>query len=405
MPRLPDADADAYHDRYGNHGEEESAAHGGEHNEFPDWHEPPHSGTLPPMLPAWLDPAALPMWGIIALIVVAAGVIALAGTYLAGIADRLADRTGLGEAIVGALLLGAGTSLPGILTSVVTAWNGYAQMAVSNGVGGLAAQTVFLVAADLAYRKVNLEHAAASVPNILNAILLIGLLGLILVAASLPAVTIPLGFSQMHPVTPVLFIAYALGLRMSQRAGDAPQWKPKQTPETKQDNPDDDDSGDDSTAMLWGKFIGLILVLGAAGFAVAKAGEGIVDRTPLGESFVGAAFTAVATSLPELVTSIAAVRRGALTLAVGNIIGGNAFDTLFVGSADIAYRPGSIYHAVDGGLGAQELFLISVTVLMTAVLASGLVARQKQGAGNIGFESVLLLVVYAGTLAALAFAF
>jgi cation:H+ antiporter len=344
------------------------------------------------------------MWGIVVVIVVAAAVIAVAGTYLAGVADRLADRTGLGEALVGALLLGAGTSLPGILTSVVTAWNGYAQMAVSNGVGGLAAQTVFLVAADLAYRKVNLEHAAASVPNILNAVLLIALLGLILIAAALPEVAIPLGFSQMHPMTPVLFITYALGLRLSHRAGDAPQWKPKQTPETKQDEPDDD-SGDDSTFALWAKFVGLVLVLGVAGFAVAKAGEGIVDRTPLGQSFVGAAFTAVATSLPELVTSIAAVRRGALTLAVGNIIGGNAFDTLFVGSADIAYRPGSIYHAVDGGLGAQESFLIGVTVLMTAILTSGLVAREKKGAGNIGFESVLMLVIYVGTLVALATAF
>jgi cation:H+ antiporter len=356
-----------------------------------------------PLAPLNVD--ALPMWGIVAVIVVAAIVIAVAGTYLAGVADRLADRTGLGEAIVGALLLGAGTSLPGILTSVVTAWNGYAQMAISNGVGGLAAQTVFLVAADLAYRKVNLEHAAASVPNILNAVLLISLLGLILIAASLPEVAIPLGFSQMHPVTPVLFIVYALGLRMSQRAGNAPQWKPKLTAETKQDDPDEDDSGDDSTFALWAKFVGLVLVLGVAGFAVAKAGEGIVDRTPLGQSFVGAAFTAVATSLPELVTSIAAVRRGALTLAVGNIIGGNAFDTLFVGSADIAYRPGSIYHAVDGGLGAQEAFLIAVTVLMTAILTSGLVAREKKGAGNIGFESVLMLVIYVGTLVALATAF
>jgi cation:H+ antiporter len=353
------------------------------------------------MLPAWLDPQTLPLWGLVVLLIVAAIVIAIAGTYLAGVADRLADRTGLGEAFIGALLLGAGTSLPGILTSVVTASNGYPQLAVSNGIGGLAAQTVFLVAADLAHRKVNLEHAAASVPNILNATLLISLLALILLAANLPPVTL---FS-IHPVTPVLFLVYAWGLRLSRRSGQAPQWRPKQTPETQVDDQDEDESGDEATWRLWAKFVGLVGVLGVAGFAVAKSGEGLVSTAGIGESLVGAAFTAVATSLPELVTSIAAVRRGALTLAVGNIIGGNAFDTLFVGSADVAYRPGSIYHAVDGGLGQQETFLICVTMLMTAVLISGLVAREKHGPGKIGFESGLLVIIYAGALAALAFAF
>jgi cation:H+ antiporter len=43
----------------------------------------------------------------------------------------------------------------------------------------------------------------------------------------------------------------------------------------------------------------------------------------------------------ELVTTIAAVRRGALQLAVGGIIGGNTFDTLFLTAADVSYREGS----------------------------------------------------------------
>ena len=348
------------------------------------------------------DPSTWPLWGTAVLLAVAAIVIAFAGTYLAGVSDRLADRTGMGEAVVGALLLGAGTSLPGILTSVVTAWNGLPQMAVSNGIGGLAAQTVFLVIADITYRKVNLEHAAASVPNILNGTLLIALLGVMLVAAALPPVTV----FAVHPATPVLFGVYVFGLRLSRRSHEDPPWHPDQTPETKQDDPDEDDSGDASTASLWLRFAGLVVVLGVAGYAVAKAGEGLVAKTDLGQSFVGAAFTAVATSLPELVTSIAAVRRGALTLAVANIIGGNAFDTLFVGAADVAYREGSIYHSgPDGGLGPQQAFLIAVTVLMTAVLVSGLVVREKRGVAGIGFESIALLVLYAGAMAALALAF
>ena len=108
---------------------------------------------------------------------------------------------------------------------------------------------------------------------------------------------------------------------------------------------------------------------------------------------VGTFPTAVVTSLPELVTSVAAVRRGALTLAVGGIIGGNAFDTIFVAFSDVAYREGSIYHAIS----ERQLFLISLTILLTGLLLLGLLRREKHGIANIGFESFLVLVLYFGS--------
>ncbi|MEM8809561.1 MAG: sodium:calcium antiporter, partial [Cyanobacteria bacterium P01_G01_bin.38] len=66
----------------------------------------------------------------ISLFCVAAGVIAIVGTQLTRVADRIADKTGWGEAIVGAVILGGSTSLPGIITSVSTAYQGYAELAV-----------------------------------------------------------------------------------------------------------------------------------------------------------------------------------------------------------------------------------------------------------------------------------
>ena len=89
---------------------------------------------------------------------------------------------------------------------------------------------------------------------------------------------------------------------------------------------------------------------------------------------IGGLFTAVATSLPELVTSVAAVRQGALTLAVGGVIGGNAFDVLFVAFSDVAYRGGSIYHAIT----SQQIFVIALTLLLTGILLLGLLRRKKE---------------------------
>jgi cation:H+ antiporter len=102
---------------------------------------------------------------------------------------------------------------------------------------------------------------------------------------------------------------------------------------------------------------------------------------------VGTVFTAIVTSLPELVTVLVAVRIGALTLAVGDIVGGNTFDVLFVAASDVAYREGSVYHAVDQG----TRLVLGLVVLLTAVLAAGLVRRQEEG---IGFEGYAILGLY-----------
>lgn len=75
---------------------------------------------------------------------------------------------------------------------------------------------------------------------------------------------------------------------------------------------------------------------------------------------------------------------------MGGIIGGNAFDTLLVALSDIAYRPGSLYHAV----GESQFILIGLGILLTAILLLGLLRREEHGIANIGFESVLILIVY-----------
>ncbi len=324
-----------------------------------------------------------------ALIVVflcAAAVITLAGVRLTALADRLADQTRMGEAVFGAVLLGGVTSLPGIVASVTAALEGHAQLAVSNAIGGIAAQTVFLVVADITYREANLEHAAPSVKNLIYGILLCALLALVLTAAHGPDFNV----FGVNPMSVVIILAYGFGVRLASRTQDFPGWRPDSTLETHEDKPAPENSGIQHPGRVWLAFTALALTVAAAGFVVAQTGIALVGKTGLSETLVGGFFTAVATSLPELVTSIAAVRQGALTLAVGGIIGGNTFDVLFVAFSDIAYTEGSIYHAV----GSEPLFIIALTLLMTAVLLLGLVRREKSGVGNVGFEGGLVLGIY-----------
>lgn len=331
---------------------------------------------------------------VLALFLGAALVIAVAGTRLAHLADRLADLTGLGEAIFGAVLLGGSTSISGIVTSVSTAFQGYAELSVSNAVGGIAVQTAFLAIADAAYRKVNLEHAAASLENLMQGALLCTLLAIPILAMSGPEVSV----FAVHPATPLLIAAYVAGLRLTAGARRQPYWRPQATPETRTDTPKEKSASAGRLSALWLEFAALGAVVAVAGYLVGQTGIAITERTGLSETMVGALLTAVATSLPELVTSVAAVRQGALTLAVGGIIGGNTFDILFLAFSDIAYREGSLYHAITD----RQLFMMALTLLLTGILLLGLLRRQKRGIANIGFESLLVLVVYIGGFLVLA---
>lgn len=330
-----------------------------------------------------------PLWADVLSFLIGAVVIGMAGVKLAGFADRLADRTELGEAVTGTLFLGLMTALPGVAASVTAALDGLPAMAISNALGGIAVQTAALAVADIAYRKANLEHAAASIANMMQTALLVLLLVLVIAGLSGPNVTV----GHVHPMTILLFVAAGFAFRLVYRTGEEPMWEPTRTDETVPDVPDPKAKHESLPRLLAGLVIAGAFTLAAGSLAAKTSGE-IAAETGLSQTIVGGLFLAIATSLPELVTAVAAVRRGALTLAVSDIVGGNFFDVLFVCAADLVYLDGSLYHAA--AVGTSEVFLASLTILLNVVLLMGLIYRQKYGLGNIGFESVLMLCLYVG---------
>ncbi|GAA0788978.1 sodium:calcium antiporter [Marinobacterium sediminicola] len=322
-----------------------------------------------------------------------AAIIGVAGIKMTKTARDLAQATGLGQALMGAVFIGASTSLSGITTSVTAAAEGYAQLAVSNGLGGIAAQTVFLALADIVYRRANLEHAAASAENLFMSAFLLTLLAIHALALSLPSASL---FS-VHPASFILVAAYVFGVHLLARTHDMPMWLPRKTRDTPAEPVGRRSRGRLQIGRLWLHFVGYAMVVALAGWSLAELAVPLGAKTGLSHGVVGGIFTAVSTSIPELVVAITAVRMGALNLAVGDIIGGNAFDTLFVAASDFAYRDGPIYAAIS----SAEQFWLANAMLMTGVLLMGLIYRQRHGPGNIGLESVILLVLYFGGVAVL----
>jgi cation:H+ antiporter len=314
-------------------------------------------------------------------------IIVFVGVRLASRADALAERTGLGQAFMGAVFLGATTSLPGITASVAAAAGGRPDMALSNALGGIAVQTLFIVVADLAYRESNLEHAAANESVLVQSALLLALLALLLAACLGPEITV----GRIHPATLLLPLAYVLGLRSIRASHIHPMWQPRATGLGRVHRATPASVAPaQTTAALWSQLAAAGTIAVIAGWGLTRVAQHIADGYGLSQSVAGGLITGVVTSFPELVIAVAAVRNGALTLAVAGVIGGNGFDTLFAALSDAAYPPGSIYHTAS----AQTLFLLTLALLMNAVLLLGLLRRQSRGLGNIGFEGVLVVALY-----------
>ncbi|MEQ8921936.1 MAG: sodium:calcium antiporter, partial [Roseovarius sp.] len=212
----------------------------------------------------------------------AALVVLVLGTKMAGLADRIADTTGLGEAVTGGLLLGAATSLSGTVVSLTAALDGRAGLAFSNGIGGIAAQTAFLALADTVYRKANLEHSAADVTNVFQA----ALLSLMLVVPLGAVLTPDMSVWAVHPASVILLVIYLLGAYRTADMKENPMWRAVDTKETRHDTPDKETQARESPVAQIALFVAMMLVLGVAGWVIAQSAEQITDRMDLSAALV-----------------------------------------------------------------------------------------------------------------------
>lgn len=319
------------------------------------------------------------------LFAVSSAVVGYSGSRLSRDADALADLTKLGEAFFGMLLLGGATSLAGIVTSMTAAHADAADLSYSNAIGGIIVQSVFLAVADACLPRINLEHAAASIENVMHGLLLVILLAIMTIVMAGPDVKI----AHIHIGSFVLLGSFLVGLRIIRSSRGKATWSADSTPETAENVSVPEESLPDQRT-LWISFAAHTALIVAAGFLVARTSIQLMEFTGISGTVIGFILTGFATSLPELITSIAAVRQRALNLAVGGIVGGNAFEVLLLPLSDMSYGAGSLYHALDH----QHFFLAGMAILMNAVLLLGLIRRQRKGPGNIGFESAAILGLY-----------
>ena len=131
---------------------------------------------------------------------------------------------------------------------------------MSNVMGSMAVNLVFLGVGDVVYRRANLEPAAASSANLTQAALSIALLTIPLLAVVGPELDV-LG---IHPATAVVLVADGFGFSLVRHAPARPMWTPRRPPQTVEDRPDHDANGRRPVSRLWLRFAFLAVLPNSA---------------------------------------------------------------------------------------------------------------------------------------------
>lgn len=329
----------------------------------------------------------------LAIFTAAAAVVWLAGTRVAGYAVTLSERTGLSKAIVGTVLLGGITSLPEIATTGTASVSGNAPLAVNNLLGGVAMQVAVLAIADAAIGRDALSSVVARPVVLLQGTLNILLLGMIAMGITSGDVAV----AGIGVWSGAILLAYLSAITLLARSHASTAWQARELAEagerTRPKTPEERRST--GRIALYTALAGAAIL--GAGFLLARAGEALADQTGLGASFVGAVLVAIATSLPEVSSTVAAVRLGQYELAFADIFGTNLFDLALVTFADAGYGGGPVLNEV----GSFSVFAALLGIAVTAIYLGGLIERRDRVVLRMGIDSALVLVVYLGGLVVL----
>jgi cation:H+ antiporter len=312
--------------------------------------------------------------------VASSAALVFAATKLAQFGDAIAVRTGLGRLFVGTLLLAGATSLPELLTSINALSQGVPDLAAGNFMGSNMFNMFLLGVLDLIGRQARILRRVA-MRHALTAGLAI-LLAALAVFFILAGVETRIGWVGLDSL--IIAAAYIVGLRLIQANN------PAEAPVAAADL--------EGTPALYQALLGFAaataLLVVVSPWLVSSSKE-IAAMTGLGTGFVGTALVGVVTSLPEVATSIAAVRIGAYDMAVGNLFGSNAFNMFALSLTDLFYTGGRFF-----GVIAPEFALVGLLGLILTGL--GLIGNLARVERRLGFVEVDALIIMAGYLLGMA---
>lgn len=290
----------------------------------------------------------LPLWGLLLAIAASLAALGKGADLIVEEAVTLATRLGVSKVVIGATVVSLGTTVPEVSVSVMAAVGGNPELALGNAVGSIICDTGLILGLAIVIGRVPIERALMrrqGYAQLISAALLI--------AVCLPWSGLSLTFSEggrMPQLAGFCFIGL-LGLYL---------WLSSKWSRLSRDQAPVESHEKGSLPVVLAKiFLGLALVI-LASEVLIPAVEETARRGGVPDAVIAATLVAFGTSLPELVTAIAAVRKGHGALALGNVIGADVLNALFVAGASAAVTP--------AGLLAGPNFFVTLFPAMLGIL-------------------------------------
>jgi len=308
----------------------------------------------------------------------AAILIILTGKRLTYIGDGIAEKKKWERSWVGLIIIAFSTSLPELFTSIASA--GIVKkpdLVYGNCFGSIAFNITLFALLDLIEgrgafsSKINLKLILSASVSIL----------LILIVAIDMLVAPQFSFGWIGASSLITVIAYVIGSRLSfsMNTGGSGMMEGEEL-----------NFKNVSSSYLWLNYFFCALLILGGGIWLALTAGAIVDQTKLSGSFVGFLFLAVVTSLPELSTTISAVKQGYYDMTVGIILGANCFNILMLFFADLVYTQGPL--ARDAS--PQNVVMMLVGICLTSILMIGIIYRSQKTFLRLGWDAISLIIVY-----------
>lgn len=307
--------------------------------------------------------------------------IIIAGTKLSKYGDIIAIKTGLGQALVGSILMAGATSLPEVMTSSTAAVIGAADIAIGNVFGSNTFNLMVLALVDLVHGsgpfmlKVHSKHILSALLGILLSVFAT----LFILISHLSEFNIE--FLGIGIGVIIILAVYLIGIRLIFRY------------EKKNNINDEEEKLLDMDISLNKAVLGFSIaavVIIIAGIHLSSTADKIAKLSGLNESFMGTILVAAATSLPEMVTALSAIRLNAYDMAVGNVFGSNIFNMVIISIIDISYREGSVLAAVS----LSHTVTAVVGVILSSIAVIGLFYRSEKTFVSIGWDSMAIIITY-----------
>lgn len=314
-------------------------------------------------------------------------VIIVAAMFLAKFGDDIAERTGLGGSVTGLVLLAGATSLPELSVGAGAINIGAFDLTAGGVLGSSLVNLLILALVDLISRRPGRILTRASAAHALSATVGALLTGIILLGILLDT---PWSLLRIGPASWAVIAAYALCARLifldqressKQAAAELPIAEVDDKP---------------ASGSIWQSVIGFAIATGVifmvAPILASKADQ-LAEITGLGRTFIGTLLVAAVTSLPEAVSTIAAVRLGAVDMAIANIFGSNAFNMVIFACLDVT-TGGSLLSMVS------EVHAITAACVLvtTAVGLLSILYRAEKRLWLLEPDAALIAVMVVGSL-------